>query len=303
MSPEAEALQRIVFLGMGGDFSHTALKVLLDGGAQVAAVVFPRPTADHAGPRWMPASARREEEFELVLRPVRENILTLAGERGIPVLEVGSMKEKETISVLRGLEVDLALTACFPQILPHTFLEIPKLGCLNIHPSLLPAYRGPEPLFWQFRAGEEDTGVTVHWIDSGVDTGEVLGQTKLVYAEGIRFSAAERMASQAGAELVVKAIRENTFPRIPQGEQGVSHQGQPQEKDRRIPANWGVRRAFNFMRAADIWAPFWIETGEDQWLEAFEAVGYEIGDETHAAMKTGEGGKRVQMADGVLIVS
>lgn len=302
MSPEDEALQKIVFLGMGGVFSHTALKVLLEGGAPVAAVVFPRPTADLSGPRWMPASARRDKALELMVRPVRESILTLAGERGIPVLEVGSMKEKETLAVLRGLEVDLALTACFPQILPDAFLEIPNLGCLNIHPSLLPAYRGPEPLFWQFRAGEEDTGVTLHWMDSGLDAGDVLGQTRLVHAEGIRFNAAERNASQAGAELVVRAIREKTFPRIPQGERGVSYQGQPQEKDKRIPAKWGVRRAFNFMRGADIWAPFWIETGEGQWLEAFEAVGYEIGDGTSGTLKAGESGKRLPLADGVLIV-
>jgi len=294
--------KQVLFLGMGGGYSHAALQTLVEGGAAVRAVVFPRLGADDAGPRWMPAAAKRVGAAELVVKPVSENILTLAGEHGIPVLEVGSMRDMATLEVIRELQPDLAVTACFPQILPEEFLDIPISGCLNIHPSMLPAYRGPEPLFWQFRAGEQNMGVTVHWMDTGVDTGAVLAQRQVEFAEGMRTEAADRLAASRGAEMILQALRSEEFPRGAQGSEGASYQPAPQDADRRIPAGWGVKRAFNFMRGAQAWAPFWIEAEVGGRLEVSEAVGYSQGVRLGQAFVEQGDEKHVQMGDGILIV-
>jgi methionyl-tRNA formyltransferase len=240
---------------------------------------------------------------DLVVRPVHETILTKAGEYGIPVLEVGSMRNEETLYAIQELEPDLVVVACFPQILPKRMLEIPKFGCLNVHPSLLPAYRGPEPLFWQFRAGEKDMGVTVHWMDAGADTGDILGQVHLSFPEGARTVEADGLVAQAGAELILRALQEDEWPRRPQESEGASYQGIPGTEDRVIPVSWDVKRAFNFIRGADVWAPFWIEREDGDRVTVQEALGFDVVVRIEDGVDTRAAGTRVQMRDGVLRVA
>lgn len=294
--------KRIVYFGMGGAYSLIPLEALVQAGAQVAAVVFPRPMADDKGPRWMPAAALPTSDPELVIKRVSENILTKAGDYGIPVLEVGSMRNKMTLEAIEELEPDLVVVACFSQILPEKMLELPSLGCLNIHPSLLPAYRGPDPLFWQFRAGEQDTGVSVHWMDVGVDTGDILGQTRVEFSGGITAVEADKLVAQAGANLILEALREDEWPRHPQVRKGASYQANPGMEDRAIPVSWGVQRAFNFLRGANGWAPFWIEMADDERVEVRETLGYVAGSRIGGNVETQDGETWVQMGDGVLRV-
>ncbi|MCH7794705.1 MAG: hypothetical protein IH900_06155 [Proteobacteria bacterium] len=278
------------------------LESLVEEGAQVTAVVFPRPRVDDKGPRWMPAAAQIPNDLQLVVRAARENILTLAGAQGIPVLEVGSMRDAATLAAIEELQPDLVIVACFPQILPETMLKIPNIGCLNIHPSLLPAYRGPQPLFWQLRAGELNMGVTVHWMDVGVDTGDILGQVELRLAEGTRANEVDRVAAQAGADLIMKALKEDDWPRRPQGNEAASYQTAPRDIDRVIPTSWDVRRAFNFLRGAETWAPFWIEAEDGKRIEVREAIGYRAAARLEHRVEARDGESWVQMKDGVLRV-
>ena len=219
---------RIVFLGMQGDFS----------------LVPPRRALLVAG------------------RP--EAAADFAGSHGVPVLEVGDLSDPAALAALDRLAPSLVCAACFPRLLPRPWLERPALGCLNIHPSLLSAYRGPAPLFWQFRAGEERTGVTLHLMDEGTDTGDIVAQAEVPFRDGIDGAEADRLMAEAGARLLLEALALPALPRRPQPHEGASAQPRPSPADRRIPTTWSARRAFNFIRGAANWGPFKVIAGGER---------------------------------------
>jgi methionyl-tRNA formyltransferase len=262
--------------------------------------VFPRHTTDNKPPRWIQPSHTPAQD--LLLAPTRASILALASERGIPALEIGSFGRPEALAAFEGMQPELGVAACFPWLLPERWLGVPEMGVLNLHPSLLPAYRGPQPLFWQFRAGEQRTGVTLHFMDAGADTGPIAAQQEIGFPEGVTAFAADLIAAEAGAKLLIEALEKSEIPHRPQPEEGASYQRAPAEAGRTIPASWPARRAFNFLRGADAWAPLWIEMPGGEVIEVGEAVGYEEGVSLGSAFQ--ERGREVwvQMADGVIKV-
>ncbi|MBI4770001.1 MAG: hypothetical protein HY784_06195, partial [Chloroflexi bacterium] len=201
----------------------------------------------------------------------------LAHAHGLPVLEVGSLRAPASLAALDSLAPDLICVACFPRLLPPAWLARPRLGCLNLHPSLLPAYRGPAPLFWQFRAGERRTGVTLHRMDAGADTGPILAQAPVRFPDGVRGPQADRLAGEAGAQLLLAALsRLEAGGALPPGQAqgaGGSRQPWPGAADRVISTAWPARRAFNFIRGAGEWGPFELVDGERR-LPAREALAW-----------------------------
>ena len=174
---------RVLFLGMPGNFSWPSLRALLDGGIDVCAVVLPaspRPGPDRP---YHPPITRREQlrstrsMLPLLNSSLHGGIVQLAWERQIPVWEVSRMSDPATVSTLAAYQPDLICVACFSLRIASSILDIPRLGSLNVHPSLLPAHRGPVPLFWAFRQGLQQTGVTIHLMDEGMDTGDILAQS------------------------------------------------------------------------------------------------------------------------------
>ena len=168
------------------------------------------------------------------------------------------------------MSLDVVCVACWNRIIPSRVLGIPRLGFLNVHPSLLPSYRGPYPLFWQFRAGEVSTGVTVHWMDAGLDTGDIGGQRKLHFADGIGGAEAEALCASSGGDLLAELLaklKRGQATRRPQPA-GGSYFPAPSAEDFALDARWHPRQAFNFMRGTAEWGvPFRLETnGSVQWL-------------------------------------
>ena len=98
----------------------------------------------------------------------------LAEGHGIPVLQPAKVRDPEFIEVMRELRPDLIVVVAFGQILPKALLDIPRHGCINVHASLLPRYRGAAPLNWCIINGETETGVTTMQMDAGLDTGDML---------------------------------------------------------------------------------------------------------------------------------
>ena len=98
---------------------------------------------------------------------------------GLPVVQPASLKEAETVRQLAGYRPDIIIVAAFGQILPQAVLDIPRHGCLNIHPSLLPRHRGASPVAAAILAGNNETGVTLMLLDSGLDTGPILVQEEM----------------------------------------------------------------------------------------------------------------------------
>jgi len=248
--------ERIVFLGMPGVFSVIPLRTLLEAGLAVVGVIIPR--RHQAEPRWLVP--------DLHSLPMSPPTLTgLAVAQRIPILEAGSLRRPEALAALDSLQPDVIVCACFPRLLPREWLARPRRSCLNLHPSLLPAYRGPEPLFWQFRNGEARTGVTLHFMDEGADTGDMIAQAEVPFPDGISSETAEELTAEAGARWLVEALRLAEMPRRPQPNIGVSYAPRPAPADLVIPTTWSARRAFNFIRGASEWGPFEIVTASSRY--------------------------------------
>ncbi|MCA9873849.1 MAG: hypothetical protein KC441_09345, partial [Anaerolineales bacterium] len=174
---------RVVYFGMLGDFSRRPLQALLAAEVMITAVCVP------AAEKW--PGVRRVEPVTAVsqlplLTPfAAATIVSIAWQQSIPVYEIGDLNASDTRDCLAGLQPDIACVACFDRRIPGGVLAIPRHGFLNVHPSLLPDFRGPAPLFWTFREGIRATGVTVHFMDEGLDTGDIVLQTPLTLPDGI----------------------------------------------------------------------------------------------------------------------
>lgn len=138
-----------------------------------------------------------------VASPVKQTAQSL----GIPVLQPGRLrKEPEAVEALRSLAPDVIVVAAYGQILPKAVLEIPRFGCINVHASLLPAYRGASPITAAILDGLAETGVSIMLMDEGMDTGPVLAQAQQpIYADDTTETLGERLAVQ-GADLLVETL-------------------------------------------------------------------------------------------------
>ncbi len=308
-----------LLFALDSPFSRPVLQTLLDAGHPPAALILPNP--DRNAPlRPFPHTSNtahiHNSQLTIHNSPFSSPSLTqTAAAHHIPLLTLGNLRHPDALAALRAYQPDLLLTACFPRLLPREILAIPRLGSLNLHPSLLPAYRGPEPLFWQFYFGETRTGVTLHWMDAHADTGDLVFQAEVPFPNGISLSQAETLTAEAGGALIRRALSApEQLPRTPQpfdNEQKrlsaqdaptVSYQPRPTSEALVIPTTWGAKRAFNFLYAARDWGPFEIIDSESgQRLRVREAVEFVQGSAT-AAPRAGEREAWVRFADGLVRV-
>jgi methionyl-tRNA formyltransferase len=233
---------RVVLAGTRSAYTRAVWQTLRASGLRPRAYVLPRTAPGAEGPR--------------VVAP---DLLASTEPDPAPVFEVGRLDHPEAEALLHTLACDLMVVACFPRRLPSSWLRAVPLGCWNIHPSLLPAYRGPTPLFWQLRAGETRTGVTVHRMDAGWDTGPLLAQCAVALPEGGRAEEIDARVGEAGARLVVDLLARESREETRQGLSGASAQGFPDAEALVVPTSWPARRAFDFIRGAKAWGPFSIE--------------------------------------------
>jgi len=246
---------RALFLGMAGNFSPPSLLSLLESGVEVCAVVLPA-RDHHAG---QPALRRLEKPAQarpmlpVLQSSLHNSIVTIAWKRDIPVWEVASMSAPETINLFTQYRPDIGCVACFSLYIPRAILDIPRLGCLNVHPSLLPANRGPDPLFWTFHDGHRETGVTIHRMDERLDTGPIVAQEKITVPDGITYAQLEAECAALGGKLLAQSLWQlyyGTATLAPQDESKSSYLPMPTEKDYVVvAAEWEARRVYNFIRA------------------------------------------------------
>jgi len=130
----------------------------------------------------------------------------IAQELGLDVFQPKRIREPEFIEILRKMDPEAIIVAAYGQILPKEILTLPKFGCINIHASLLPAYRGAAPINWAIIRGEHETGNTIMQMDEGMDTGAILMQESLpIGPEDTAGAMTEKLAS-LGAKLIIKAL-------------------------------------------------------------------------------------------------
>src|SRR5260370_41585520 len=167
--------------------STPPLRALLVAVIDVCAVVMPAAENNPALPalRRLEPPSRRRTLLPVNQSSVHLSVQQLAWERNIPLWEVSRLADPAVSELLSSYQPDLICVACFSRAIPRVILAIPRLGCLNVHPSLLPANRGPEPLFWTFRLGHERSGVTIHLMGGGLDSGDIVGQHEVGVPEAL----------------------------------------------------------------------------------------------------------------------
>ena len=141
-------------------------------------------------------------DLKLTPSPVKE----LALKSELPVLQPERARNQDFIEQLRQLAPDLIVVAAFGQILPQSILDLPRFGCINVHTSLLPKYRGAAPIQWAILNDEYETGVTIMKMDAGMDTGAIVTQEKTLIHEGDNAQILHERLATLGAELVVRTI-------------------------------------------------------------------------------------------------
>lgn len=240
---------RVVFCGMTGQFSLLVLEELLRAGIEIAAVVLPAlgGRTDQPPLRLPQQKAIRGRALPMFAVPAPRTILDLAAERRVPVLELSGQVVPD---LLVGLTFDAICVACFSRRLPPSLLRLPRLGCLNVHPSLLPAHRGPDPLFWIFHDGDETGGVTIHLMDEGFDTGPIVLSEAIPISDGATEAVLERACAVRGGQLLAEAlIRLNVgaLQPLPQDASRASHESWPTAADFTMTSAWSAQRAYRFL--------------------------------------------------------
>jgi len=142
------------------------------------------------------------------LKEVAMPVKILAQEFGLPVYQPDRVRDESFMEIFRELNPDMVVVAAFGQILPKDIIEHPPLKCLNIHPSLLPKYRGAAPLNWQIINGETKTGVTIMLMDEGMDSGDILLQEETPLGAEETYGELHDRLSQTGAALLIKTIEQ-----------------------------------------------------------------------------------------------
>jgi methionyl-tRNA formyltransferase len=191
-------------------------------------------------------------DLRLTPSPVKQ----LAVEAGLPVLQPQRARDPGFISQIRDLQPDLIAVAAYGQILPKSLLEVPPSGCLNVHTSLLPRYRGAAPIQWAILNGDPETGVTIMKMDEGMDTGAIVAVEKTPITESDNSQTLHDRLATLGADLLVRTIpayASGTISPRPQPPEGVVLAPKIKKVDGEIDWHQPARAIWNRVRALVPW--------------------------------------------------
>ena len=199
---------RIVFMGTP-DFAVPTLTALVEGGHEVIAAVTQPDKPKGRGK-------------SVLMTPVKEKAI----EYQIPVYQPVKVRDPEFVDLLKVMAPDAIVVVAFGQILPKVILDLPKYGCVNVHASLLPKYRGAAPIQWAVIDGEKESGVTTMMMDVGLDTGDMLEQKAIPLDEKETGGSLFDKLSALGGSMILstlKGLEDGTITRTPQGESETSY--------------------------------------------------------------------------------
>lgn len=237
------------------DFAVPSLRALIDEGYEVVGV-FCQPDRP------------KGRGHKLAACPVKE----LAQSAGIPVFQPERIKREEGVAMLKGCAPDLCVTAAFGQLLSQEILDIPPLGTINVHSSLLPRHRGSAPINWSIIKGDQVTGVTTMFTDKGMDTGDILltRETPIGQTENAG-ELTDRLAVM-GAQLLIETIRAleaGTLLRIPQDHEAATYEPKMDKELGRIDWSKPAQELDWLVRGTTPWPGAFTTLGE-QTIKVFE---------------------------------
>jgi len=231
---------------MEGLFSRIVFDAMLEMGIRFTGIVLPG----------------RSSITDQVIKNNSLNVLntasieSMARHHQIPLYFVSGSRIDEYEQVILKSKPDVIIVACFPFLLPPVVFNSPAIGAYNIHPSLLPAYRGPVPLFWQFYFGDEKAGITIHEIDANFDTGKIVLQESVVLEDGLSSAEATILLTTAATQQLKILFEDLSVSRPTSLDQAVtksSYYSWPQLEQFNLSTEWHVRRVFNFIRGTSHW--------------------------------------------------
>lgn len=237
MSKE-ENKMKIVFMGTP-DFAVPSLKALYHNGYEVCAVVAQPDRPKGRGNK-------------LMAPPVK----TAALELGIEVLQPEKIKTPEFVNKLRDINPDAIVVVAFGQILSQDILDIPRLGCINVHASLLPKLRGAAPINWSIINGDEVTGITTMFMDKGLDTGDMLLKKEVRIGKDMNAQELHDELSAVGAEVLIKTLEDissGRAVRIKQNHEEATYAPILTKDIGRIDWSWDCQRIYNLIRGTYPW--------------------------------------------------
>lgn len=229
---------RVIFMGTP-DFAVPSLQALLDYGYEIPAV-FTQPDKP------------KGRGHKLLPPPVKE----LALEHGIEVFQPKTLRDKAVQQTLRDLKPDAIVVAAYGKILPKAVLELPQLGCVNVHGSLLPRYRGAAPIQWAVLNGETVTGITTMMMADGIDTGDILLKEKTEIGENETAGELFDRLKEIGAGLLLKTLEgleQGTLQGIPQRGEDATLAPMLTKEQARIDWTQPADRIHNQIRGLNPW--------------------------------------------------
>ncbi|HXG30767.1 MAG TPA: methionyl-tRNA formyltransferase [Thermodesulfobacteriota bacterium] len=268
---------RIVFMGTP-EFAVPSLRALIDSEDEVVAVVCQPDKPKGRG-------------LEVVSPPTK----VLAEKHGIPVLQPQRIKTEEFFNELKELNPDLICVVAYGKILPKNILDLPTHGCINVHASILPKYRGAAPINWAIIRGERITGITTMRMDEGMDTGDILLKREVPIDDEDTGETLSQKLSLIGAEILIETIRllkEGKLIPVPQDHSQATYAPMLKKEDGKIDWRKTAEEIRNLIRGTLPW-PGAYTTLEGKLLKVYKARVSEGDGRPGEIIKSGSGILRV----------
>ncbi|WP_187385769.1 methionyl-tRNA formyltransferase [Gorillibacterium timonense] len=239
---------KILFMGTP-DFAVPSLRVLLEEGYEIVGVV---------------TQPDRPKGRKRVLTPTPVKVEAL--EHGIPVLQPERLRRPEAVAKVAALAPDLIVTAAYGQILPKAVLELPRLGCINVHGSLLPKYRGGAPIQYAVMNGDAESGVTIMYMAEGIDTGDMISKVVVPITDEDTAGTLFDKLSVEGAELLRRTLPEliaGKITAVPQNVAEATHSPTIKREDEQLDWSRPANVLFNQIRGLNPWpVAYTLHNGE-----------------------------------------
>lgn len=249
IAPSYSRSLNVVVFGRRCTLTAIPLKRLVESRLSVRALILP--TTRSFGPTVRMVASK----FTIPLMSNSESgsfdsVDTVAARNNVPVAMVHRPLSDELADLIEDLAVDLIVVSCFPWRIPLSVCRHAKLGAINLHPSPLPRFRGPDPLFWAFQTATKQWGVTVHRVTQQLDAGPILDRRSIQIPDAVSGAALERLCAETGSlalRNVVNQISWNSAQEVMQDESVATYFGFPEKQDLCIAPSWNVSRALNFV--------------------------------------------------------
>lgn len=275
---------RIVFMGTP-DFSVPALKLLFEAKNNIVAVYTQPPR---------PAGRGKKEQ--------KSAVHIAAEELGITVMTPGSLKSATEINNFRDLKPDVGVVVAYGQILPKQILDIPPMGCINIHASILPRWRGAAPIHRAIMANDSESGISIMQMEEGLDTGPVLASETVGIGKNTNVSELHDTLSQLGARLVLAtlaAMQAGTIEPDPQDHEKATYAKKIEKSESKI--NWKKPASEVSAMIRGLYPLAWFELGGDR-IRVLGAVITDSHGKPGAVLANGPAGLEIGCGQGAILI-